>query len=91
MSVILGISACFHDSSAALLVDGKLIAAASEERFSRIKYDASIPLKSVEFCLSKAQLRIDDVDEVVFFEKSFTKFERILHTSVRFAPFGFLP
>ncbi|MCC6701024.1 MAG: hypothetical protein IT221_05855 [Fluviicola sp.] len=91
MSVILGISAYFHDSSAALLVDGTLVAAASEERFSRIKYDASLPLKSVAFCLSKANLSIDEVDEVVFFEKPFTKFERILDTSVRFAPYGFVP
>ena len=91
MSVILGISAYFHDSSAALLVDGKLVAAAAEERFSRIKYDPSIPLKSIEFCLTKANLSIDEVDELVFFEKPFTKFERILDTCVRFAPFGFVP
>ncbi len=91
MSKILGISAWFHDSSACLIVDGKVVAAIQEERLSRIKHDASFPQKSIISCLEIASLTIADLDEVIFFEKPFTKFDRILDTFLTTAPRGFLP
>ncbi|MES2557658.1 MAG: carbamoyltransferase N-terminal domain-containing protein [Bacteroidota bacterium] len=91
MSKILGISAYFHDSSACLIVDGRVVAAISEERLSRVKHDASFPQKSIVSCLEIASLTIADLDEVIFFEKPFTKFDRILDTFLTTAPRGFLP
>ena len=89
MTSILGISAFYHDSAAALIVDGKIIAAAQEERFSRKKHDSSYPFNAVEFVLKKANLSLNKVDYIVFYEKPFLKFERLLETYVAFAPKGF--
>jgi|TARA_B100000315_G_scaffold240164_1_gene259711 carbamoyltransferase len=86
---ILGISAFYHDSSAALIVDGEIIAAAQEERFSRKKHDSSYPFQAVEFVLKKAKLKLNEIDYVVFYEKPFLKFERLLETYTAFAPRGF--
>ena len=89
MKSILGISAFYHDSAATILVDGKIIAAAQEERFTRIKHDSSYPFNSIEFVLKYSNLRLNDVDQIIFFEKPFLKFERLLETYVAFAPKGF--
>ena len=90
MTSILGISAFYHDSAAALLKDGKIIAAAQEERFTRKKHDSSYPYNAVEFVLKYSNLKLSDVDNIVFFEKPFLKFERLLETYVAFAPRGFI-
>ena len=76
MTSILGISAFYHDSAAALILDGEIIAAAQEERFSRKKHDPSYPFNAVNYVLSEGKLRLSEVDHVVFFEKPFLKFER---------------
>ena len=89
MSSILGISAFYHDSAACILIDGKIIAAAQEERFTRKKHDPSYPHNAVEFVLDYANLRLSEVDQIVFFEKPFLKFERLLETYMAFAPKGF--
>lgn len=89
MAIVLGFSAYFHDSSACIVVNGKVVAAALEERFSRIKHDASFPEQAIDFCIRKAEISVEEIDEVVFFEKPFTKFERILETIVHQAPKGF--
>jgi carbamoyltransferase len=89
MKTILGISAFYHDSAATILVDGKIIAAAQEERFTRNKHDASYPFNAIEFVLNFAKIKLNDVDQVIFFEKPFLKFERLLETYVAFAPRGF--
>ena len=89
MKIILGISAFFHDSAASILVDGKILAAAQEERFTRKKHDSSYPYNAVNFVLSYANIKIKDVDQIIFFEKPFLKFERLLETYVAFAPKGF--
>ncbi len=89
MITILGISAFYHDSAAALLIDGKIIAAAQEERFTRIKHDSNYPRHAVNFVLKKANLKLSNLDKIVFFEKPFLKFERLLETYVAFAPKGF--
>ena len=89
MKTILGISAFYHDSAATILVDGKIIAAAQEERFTRKKHDASYPFNAIEFVLSFAKIKLSDVDQIIFFEKPFLKFERLLETYVAFAPRGF--
>ncbi len=86
---ILGISAYYHDSAAALIKDGQIIAAAQEERFTRIKHDAAFPTNAVQFCLEKAQINPEDITYVTFFEKPFIKFERLLETYIAFAPRGF--
>ena len=88
MKTILGISAFYHDSAATILVDGKIIAAAQEERFTRKKHDASYPFNAIEFVLNFAKIKLSDVDQVIFFEKPFLKFERLLETYVAFAPSG---
>lgn len=88
--LILGISAFYHDSAAALIRDEEILAAAQEERFTRIKHDLSFPIKAVEYCLAEAGVELQQVDYVVFFEKPFIKFERLLETYVSFAPRGFL-
>jgi carbamoyltransferase len=85
---VLGISAYFHDSAAALVEDGHIIAAAQEERFSRKKHDASLPLKAVDFCLRQAGVSIAEVDQVVFYEKPLKKFERLLVSQLRAFPRG---
>ncbi len=90
MTKILGISAFYHDSAASLLIDGEIVAAAQEERFSRIKHDESYPEKSINFVLSFANIKLEEVDYIVFFEKPFLKFERLLETYIGFAPRGFL-
>jgi len=86
---ILGISAFYHDSAAALLVDGRVVAAAQEERFTRKKQDARFPANAIGYCLAEAGCKLDDIDYVVFYEKPFLKFERLLDTYVAFAPRGF--
>ena len=87
---ILGISAFYHDSAAALIVDGKIIAAAQEERFTRIKNDSSYPKNAISYILNVANLKLNEVDHVVFYEKPFLKFERLLETYIGFSPNGFL-
>ncbi|MDA7446275.1 carbamoyltransferase [Candidatus Pelagibacter ubique] len=89
MKTILGISAFYHDSAATILVDGKIIAAAQEERFTRKKHDANYPFNAIEFVLNFAKIKLSEVDQVIFFEKPFLKFERLLETYVAFAPRGF--
>ena len=86
---ILGVSAFYHDSAAALLCDGEIVAAAQEERFSRRRHDARFPRLAIDFCLKHAGIRLADVDFVVFYDKPFLKFERLLETYVAFAPRGF--
>lgn len=86
---ILGISAYYHDSAAALLVDGKIVAAAQEERFTRKKHDSSFPLHASRYCLEQAGLAPSAIDHVVFYDKPFLKFERLLETYLAFAPRGF--
>ena len=89
MTSILGISAFYHDSAAALIIDGKIISAVQEERFSRKKHDARYPYNSVHFVLNHSSLKLSEVDYIVFFEKPFLKFERLLETYLAFAPKGF--
>ena len=89
MTSILGISAFYHDSAAAILVDGKIIAAAQEERFTRKKHDSGYPFNAIEFVLKESKLNLSEVDYISFYEKPFLKFERILETYVAFAPKGF--
>ncbi len=89
MSTILGISAFYHDSAATLIKDGKILAAAQEERFSRKKHDADYPLNAINYVLNEADVKLNDVDHIVFFEKPFLKFERLLETYLAFAPRGF--
>tara|TARA_B100001996_G_scaffold360992_1_gene327401 strand:- start:434 stop:2266 length:1833 start_codon:yes stop_codon:yes gene_type:complete len=89
MTSILGISAFYHDSAATLVIDGKIIAAAQEERFSRKKHDSQYPARAVEYVLSEGNLKLSEIDHIVFFEKPFLKFERLLETYLAFAPMGF--
>ena len=89
MKSILGISAFYHDSAATIIIDGKIIAAAQEERFTRIKHDKSYPFHAIEFVLKYSKLKLSEIDHIVFFEKPFLKFERLLETYVAFAPRGF--
>jgi carbamoyltransferase len=86
---ILGVSAFYHDSAAALVEDGRIIAAAQEERFTRKKHDASFPHHAIRYCLDEANVRLTDIDHVVFYDKPFLKFERLLETYVAMAPRGF--
>ncbi|MEK7246315.1 MAG: carbamoyltransferase N-terminal domain-containing protein, partial [Pseudomonadota bacterium] len=86
---ILGVSAFYHDSAAALIEDGRIVAAAQEERFTRKKHDSGFPKNAVAFCLAHAGLKLADVDFVAFYDKPFLKFERLLETYVAFAPSGF--
>lgn len=86
---ILGLSAYYHDSAACLVVDGAITAAAQEERFTRRKHDADFPAQAIRFCLDHAGLRPGDIDHVVFYDKPFLKFERLLETYLAFAPRGF--
>ena len=89
MTKILGISAFYHDSAASLLVDGQIVAAAQEERFSRKKHDSGFPFNAIKYCLSEARVTGEDIDHVVFYEKPFPKFERLLETYLAYAPKGF--
>src|SRR5512141_1490680 len=86
---ILGISAFYHDSAAALVVDGDIVAAAQEERFTRKKHDPGFPRSAVRYCLEEAGLDLASVDCVAFYDKPFLKFERLLETYLAFAPRGF--
>lgn len=89
--IILGLSALYHDSAAVLLRDGVIVAAAHEERFSRIKHDARLPHAAIRWCLATAQIEPHAIDHVVFYDKPFLKFERLLETYLAFAPRGFRP
>ena len=86
---VLGISAFYHDSAAALVEDGRIAAAAQEERFTRKKHDASFPAHAIRYCLDQAGIGIADIDQVAFYDKPFLKFERLLETYLAFAPKGF--
>jgi len=88
MTAILGISAFYHDSAAALVVDGRIVAAAQEERFTRKKHDPAFPAHAVEYCLAEAGLRAEDIDYVGFYDKPLLKFERLLETYLSYAPVG---
>ena len=85
---LLGISCFYHDSAAAIIEDGNIIAAVQEERFSRIKHDSSFPNQSIEYCLNAGNISIEELDHVVFYEKPFLKFDRLLETYLSFAPYG---
>jgi carbamoyltransferase len=87
-NTVLGISCYYHDSAACLLIDGKIISAAQEERFTRIKHDESFPKNSIQFILDQNKLSLTDIDFIVFYEKPFLKFERLLETYLQFAPKG---
>jgi len=89
MARILGISAFYHDSAAALIVDGEIVAAAQEERFTRKKHDHGFPANAIEYCLEEAGLKPEQLDYVGFYDKPFLKFERLLETYLAFAPVGF--
>src|SRR5216683_4516526 len=85
---ILGISAYYHDSAAALIADGEIVAAAQEERFTRKKHDSGFPARAANWCLAGAGVRLPDLDYVVFYDKPWIKFERLLETYIGFAPKG---
>lgn len=87
---IIGISGFYHDSAAALVQDGNIIAAAQEERFSRKKHDARFPHHAINYCLQEANLNIDDIDQVVFYDKPLITFERLLETYVSYSPKGLM-
>src|SRR6266540_1747680 len=89
MGAILGISAFYHDSAAALVVDGRVAAAAQEERFTREKYDARFPVRAIQYCLEEARLKAADLDYVAFYDKPLAKFERLIETYLGYAPAGF--
>src|SRR5260221_10025356 len=89
MTSILGISAFYHDSAAALIVDGRIVAAAQEERFTRKKHDAGFPANAAAYCLKTGGIDPGQLDYVVFYEKPLLKFERLLETYIAFAPAGF--
>ena len=89
MTAILGISGLYHDSAAALVVDGEIVAATQEERFTRIKHDPAMPENAIRYCLDEAGLRVDQLDYVGFYDKPLLTFERLLKTWVGFAPMGF--
>jgi carbamoyltransferase len=89
VTAILGLSAYYHDSAACLLVDGKIVAAAQEERFTRKKHDAGFPLKAARWCLAEAGLSLDRLDHVAFYDKPLVKFERLFETYLEYAPRGF--
>ena len=86
---ILGISAYYHDSASALIKNGEIIAAAQEERFTRKKHDSVFPLKSIMYCLSEGNIKVTDLDSIVFYDKPLIKFERLLETYLAYAPKGF--
>ena len=89
MTSILGISAFYHDSAAALVVDGEIVAAVQEERFTREKYDPSFPAHAIAYCLKEAGRSPEDLDYIAFYDKPITKFERLIETYLAYAPSGF--
>ncbi len=89
MTAVLGISAFYHDSAAAIVVDGEIIAAAQEERFTRKKHDERFPIHAAAYCLRAAGLTIEQVDYIAFYDKPFRKFERLLETYLSYAPIGY--
>src|SRR5689334_17710380 len=88
MSKVLGLSAFYHDSAAAITIDGKVIAAAQEERFTRDKHTPDFPVQAIKYCLEESGLEIDELDAIVFYDKPLLKFERLLETYYAFAPKG---
>ena len=88
MKKILGISAFYHDSAATIVVGGKVIAAVQEERFTREKHTPDFPINSIKYCLNEAGLELNDLDAIVFYDKPFLKFERLIQTYYSFAPKG---
>ena len=84
---VLGLSAFYHDAAACLVVDGDIIAAAQEERFTRKKHDLEFPAHAISYCLDEARLDPEELDYVVFYDKPFLKFERLLETYLAFAPY----
>jgi carbamoyltransferase len=90
LSAILCLSAYYHDSAAALVIGGHIVAAAQEERFSRIKYDAGFPTQAVDYCLDEAGLILDGIDCITFHDKPLRKFDRLIETYLAFVPRGFL-
>ncbi len=86
---VLGISAFYHDSAAAVVEDGRIVAAAQEERFTRKKHDSDFPQHAIDYCLREAGVGLDACDFVAFYDKPFLKFERLLETYLAFAPRGF--
>ena len=86
---VLGISAYYHDSAAAIISDGKVLYAAQEERFTRVKNDDSFPEEAIKFCLKESGFDLRDIDAIAFYDKPFLKFERLLETYYAFAPRGF--
>src|SRR5438552_14182544 len=89
VTAILGISAFYHDSAAALVIDGNVVAAAQEERFSRKKHDDAFPVGAIEFCLAQAGIDASELDVVGFYDKPLLKFDRLLETYLAYAPAGF--
>src|SRR4029079_18510274 len=89
MRAILGISAFYHDSAAALIVDGQIVAAPQEERFTRKKHDENFPQRAIEYCLQAGGFGFEDLDYVGFYDKPLLKFERLLETYLSYAPVGF--
>ena len=89
MKHIIGISAYYHDSAAALVSNGNIVAAAQEERFSRKKHDSAFPSQALEYCLRAGGLQLADIDTVVFYDKPLLKFERLLETYLNYSPRGF--
>ena len=85
---ILGVSALYNDSAAALVVDGQVVAAAQEERFTRKKHDSGFPRNAIEYCLIEGKCTLDQLDFIVFYDKPFIKFERLIETYLAFAPRG---
>ena len=86
---ILGLSALYHDSAAAIIGDGEILAAAQEERFSRVKHDERFPINAISYCLEAAETDMSEIDFVAFYDKPFLKFERLLETYVAFSPKSF--
>src|SRR5467141_1720655 len=89
MTAILGISAFYHDSAAALVVDGEIVAAAQEERFSRKKHDPAFPPSAIPYCLKEGRIKAEDLNYIAFYDKPLTKFDRLLETYLAYAPAGF--
>ena len=88
--ITLGISAFYHDSAAALVIDEEIIAAAQEERFTRTKNISDFPIQAIQYCLQEANIELNEIDAIVFYDKPYLKFERLLQTYYNFAPKGLL-
>ena len=86
---IIGISAFYHDSAACLVKDGEIIAAAQEERFTRVKHDSNFPTNAIKYCINEGKIDVSEIDYIAFYDKPFLKFERLLETYLAFAPKGF--